>query len=299
MKTLINKENPAIRITAPDEMVKNRTNCWAIWSEGTRLMLLDKDHWTLVEEEETTKIADSILPNCTANAKSQNRWHKVSDSLPDTPREVLCKDAIGNYFIGRYYGKEPWEVSVYDDTDKTNEYNPPVVEWADILVEEEPTEDWREKRKEECPFRKADGCERYAGLVSECNGICSWVVDYPKLKEIQDKKEQEQPSSNLDEAAEDFVWEVMENDENGISELSRKLRPSSKINDFYDALEEFFKAGAEWQKKQDELTWEDLQKLDIIANELWQDGKYDKNDAQEFYTEVLKRFKEYKEQKNK
>ena len=60
-----------------------------------------------------------------------------------------------------------------------------------------------------------------------------------------------------------------------------------------------FIEGALWQSKQDELTWKDLQKLDIIANKLWQDGKYDKNDAQEFYTEVLKRFKEYKEQKNK
>ena len=52
MKILINRANPAIRISAPDEMVKNRTNCWAIWSEGDRLMLLDKDNWTLVEEEQ-------------------------------------------------------------------------------------------------------------------------------------------------------------------------------------------------------------------------------------------------------
>lgn len=56
--------------------------------------------------------------------------------------------------------------------------------------------------------------------------------------------------SNLDEAAEDFVWEVMENDEDGISDLSKKLRPTSKINDFYDALAEFFKAGAEWMERQ-------------------------------------------------
>ena len=58
--------------------------------------------------------------------------------------------------------------------------------------------------------------------------------------------------SNLDEAAEDFVWEVMENDEDGISDLRRKLYPQSKISDFYNALEEFFIAGAKWQKEQDE-----------------------------------------------
>lgn len=57
-----------------------------------------------------------------------------------------------------------------------------------------------------------------------------------------------------------------------------------------------FKKGAEWQKERDELTWKDLQKLDIIANELWQDGKYDKNDAQEFYTEVLNEFNNRQEQ---
>lgn len=60
-----------------------------------------------------------------------------------------------------------------------------------------------------------------------------------------------------------------------------------------------FKIGYEKAKKELELTWKDLQKLDIIANKLWQDGKYDKNDAQEFYTEVLKRFKEYKVRQNK
>lgn len=63
--------------------------------------------------------------------------------------------------------------------------------------------------------------------------------------------ESEKPVPNdLKEAAEDFVWEVMENDEDGISDLCRKLRPTSKISDFYDALAEFFIAGAKWQKKQ-------------------------------------------------
>ena len=41
----------------------------------------------------------------------------------------------------------------------------------------------------------------------------------------------------------------MENDEEGISDLCRKLRLSSKISDFYDVLGEFFKAGAKWQKE--------------------------------------------------
>ena len=73
----------------------------------------------------------------------------------------------------------------------------------------QPTEDWREKRKKECPFRrKLDnnlyGCERYADVFCECNGNCSWVVDYPKLKEIQDRKEQK-PSEEQMEALESAV----------------------------------------------------------------------------------------------
>ena len=56
------------------------------------------------------------------------------DSLPDNNREVLCKDAIGNFFIGRYYNNgDYWEVSMYDEPDKSNEDNPPVIMWMDIL----------------------------------------------------------------------------------------------------------------------------------------------------------------------
>ena len=61
---------------------------------------------------------------------------------------------------------------------------------------------------------------------------------------ILQEQEKKHDSEDLEEAAEDFVWEVMENDDDGISELCRKLRPSSKISDYYDALAEFFKAGA-------------------------------------------------------
>lgn len=58
--------------------------------------------------------------------------------------------------------------------------------------EQKSAEDWREKRKEECPFRRnldnnLYGCERYADVISACTGACSWVVDYPKLKEIQER----------------------------------------------------------------------------------------------------------------
>lgn len=76
--------------------------------------------------------------------------------------------------------------------------------------------------------------------------MCCTILDFI------DTLLEEKPSEDLEEAAKDFVWEVMENDEDGISDLCRKLRPSSKISDFYDALGEFFIAGAEWGIKSQE-----------------------------------------------
>lgn len=41
-----------------------------------------------------------------------------------------------------------------------------------------------EKRIKECPFRRV-ACNRYEDTHVECDGICSWVADYPKLKELK------------------------------------------------------------------------------------------------------------------
>ena len=61
-------------------------------------------------------------------------------------------------------------------------------------------EDWVEKRKQECECRRlsANGnyqCERYEGVFGPCDGRCSWIVDYPKLKELE---EREQPTKGFD-----------------------------------------------------------------------------------------------------
>lgn len=47
-----------------------------------------------------------------------------------------------------------------------------------------------EERMKECPFRQV-GCTMYEGKVLECRGACSWVVDYPKLKELKTKNKEE------------------------------------------------------------------------------------------------------------
>lgn len=101
--------------------------------------------WPKEKQKENPKTADSIPADCVSNAKCEDRWHKVKDSLPDSAREVLCKDAIGNYFIGRYYSKGVWEVSMYDDCDKSNEDNPPVVMWIDITSEKQKEQNTKDK----------------------------------------------------------------------------------------------------------------------------------------------------------
>ena len=59
------------------------------------------------------------------------KWISVKKSTPNTSREVLCVDAIGNYFVGRYV-MTGWEISMYDEPDKTNEDNPEVTHWCEI-----------------------------------------------------------------------------------------------------------------------------------------------------------------------
>ena len=55
------------------------------------------------------------------------------------------------------------------------------------------TEQEIQDRIEECPWReKQTGnpytCTRYFGTIVLCDGACSFVVDYPKLKELKAQK---------------------------------------------------------------------------------------------------------------
>ena len=96
-----------------------------------------QDVYSNEKQKENPKSADSIPSDCMSSAKFEDRWHKVADSLPGNPREVLCKDEAGNYFIGRYYVGEGWEISNYDDEDKPHHLNPPVSKWIDFPSEKQ------------------------------------------------------------------------------------------------------------------------------------------------------------------
>jgi hypothetical protein len=48
-------------------------------------------------------------------------------------------------------------------------------------------------RIEVCPWRERPigdpyVCTRFIGAFVPCDGRCSWVVDYPKLKELEARK---------------------------------------------------------------------------------------------------------------
>ena len=72
------------------------------------------------------------------------------------------------------------------------------IKLIDSLQQEQPIieKDWVEKRKQECGYRRLSDngnyqCERYEGNFGPCDGRCSWIVDYPKLKELKEMKQQE------------------------------------------------------------------------------------------------------------
>lgn len=66
------------------------------------------------------------------------------------------------------------------------------------------TQEEIEDRIEVCPWReKPRGdyhvCRRYFGALIPCDGRCSWVVDYPKLKELEARKEKNERFKSTEE----------------------------------------------------------------------------------------------------
>lgn len=156
----------------------------------------------LERQKENPKSAVPIPSNCVSDAKCEDRWHKVDDFLPDNPREVLCKDEAGNYFIGRYYVGEGWEISNYDDEDKPHHLNPPVSKWIDFPLE---------KQKEQKPISAVEvlaraGLKPYKDGNQWCilagdniqEGICGFgdTVDealYQFLMEVLERQKEQKP----------------------------------------------------------------------------------------------------------
>ena len=68
-----------------------------------------------------------------------------------------------------------------------------------------------EKRKQECGHRRllTNGiyqCERYEGAFVPCDGRCSWVIDYPKLKELEERKPEVELEKEIDNIIADYPF---------------------------------------------------------------------------------------------
>ena len=95
MKTLINKQNPEIRITAPDITLEN--HCYCIWTDDGYCVIefWEKD-WTFVEEEPKRKQSPAlkkIMDNLSEEKLSKTR---VEMKLEDAAEPLDLEKELGN-----------------------------------------------------------------------------------------------------------------------------------------------------------------------------------------------------------
>ena len=129
-------------------------------------------------------------------------------------------------------------------------------------------------------------------------------------EEFEKKMQEMEESSNIGPEASEFIKEQ----ENYIK-LYEKINQSPKYQEVHKShtlgddycpqsaidygmrcYERGFADGKEWQKKQDELTWEDIQAIDGITDAV-SNSAFERETNEELFTEVLNRFKEHKKYK--
>ena len=80
-------------------------------------------------------------------------------------------------------------------------------------------------------------------------------------------------------------------------------RQQIKPNPLADQIIRAYKEGYSQAEKDLELTWEDIQKIDVLIYAVLDEEKYKRYYTQDrdgdFYEEVFKRFKDFKERKEK
>lgn len=166
----------------------------------------------LEKQKENPKSADSIPSDCTSDAKYEDRWHKVEDSLPDNGREVLAKDKLGNTLLARYDG-EGWDVSVYDDEDYRchigiskwceipSEKQKEQIPYTDFVIKPHKGDDnnpydmsaseaqeYAIKRGFDVPFNDGEVYVDERHLTQTVGNILRWADEHPKEQKLTDDK---------------------------------------------------------------------------------------------------------------
>jgi len=152
-----------------------------------------KERGKYEKQKENLKSSDSIPSDCTSDVKCEDRWHKVSDSLPDNGRLVLANDCLGNTLLARYDGEGNWEVSVYDNEDYYCRNT--ITKWCEIPSE---------KQKEQKPknILTDDDSLQTAYLKGQTD-----VLEDPEAYGLQ--KEQKPEWSEEDEAMRDNILRLL------------------------------------------------------------------------------------------
>lgn len=126
---------------------------------------------------------EEILRNLWKEDDGHNSEHRICYNK--ALQEVQCKlDTLEVKEMDLKKEIQTW----VEDNSVNGYYREDVYETAEHFFELGlKAKDWREERMRECPYRQV-GCTMYSGTILECRGACSWVIDYPKLKELEEKK---------------------------------------------------------------------------------------------------------------
>ena len=161
--------------------------------------------WDAIEDSEffkqkkNPKSAKSISLDCTSDAKCENRWHKVEDSLPDNGRLVLANDCLGNTLLARYDGEGNWEVSVYDNDDYYCRNT--ITKWCEIPSE---------KQKEQKPVERSLEDDHVIGfvydLLNEIEWKDNWAMSKDECLRLLNNYSPQKPAEWSDEDERHLMW---------------------------------------------------------------------------------------------
>ena len=178
------------------------------------------------EQKESPKSSDSIPSDCTSDAKCEDRWHKVGDSLPDNGRLVLAKDCLGNVLLARYDG-ENWEVNVYDNEDHYCHNS--ISKWCEIPSE---------KQKEQKPAEVDESTKRLND---------NWIKQH-----FDDYKEQKPIECELEDAFKYYTDAGITISCGDIVAKPKEQKPADEAEKFFDSAESYNQGFVAGQKKMKE-----------------------------------------------
>ena len=215
----------------------------------------------LEKQKENPKSADSIPSDCASDVKCEDRWHKTANSLPNNGRDVLAKDALGNYLIASFDGAQ-WFVSVYDGEDHPVLHTPPIIEWCDI-----PSETCKESLH--VPESCKENANSFTDSIIEVRSFQRGIEE-GRRQEQEKHKEPHYTKRNalFDKCVENCDPEVMKEVSDEIDEMLKKEQKLADSEEKFESIDNAFRRGrevgfhegvesvklAEWSEEDEEIS---------------------------------------------